>query len=185
MKKIYPLIMCGGTGTRLWPLSRTRSPKQFQKIGGKDSLTFFQAAVQRHRGDLFYDPCIVTSLRHRGTVVNQLREIQSGFSIICEPMGRNTGPAVLAAAHALASRDANAVILVIPADHIIEGDLTPTIEAQVTRSQLDGSSALASRRAAPRPGSVTSWAATRCPACPDCATSRASSRSRPLPRLRR
>ena len=44
----------------------------------------------RHKGDHFHDPCIVTSLRHRGTVVSQLREIQSGFEIICEPMGRNT-----------------------------------------------------------------------------------------------
>lgn len=135
MKKIYPLILCGGTGTRLWPLSRTRSPKQFQKIGGKDSLTFFQAAVQRHRGDLFFDPCVVTSLRHRGTAVSQLRDIQSSFSIICEPMGRNTGPAVLAAAHALNGRDPNAVILVIPADHIIEGDINEAIEAQIDAVQ--------------------------------------------------
>ena len=90
MRKIFPLILCGGSGTRLWPISRTRSPKQFQKIGGKNSLTFFQSAIMRHRGEHFHDPCIVTSLRHRGTVVNQLREIQCGFEIICEPMGRNT-----------------------------------------------------------------------------------------------
>lgn len=130
MKKIYPLILCGGSGTRLWPISRTRSPKQFQKIGGKDSMTFFQSAIQRHRGDHFHDPCIVTSLRHRGTVVSQLREIQSGSRIICEPMGRNTGPAVLATAHTLFGRDPNAVILVIPADHVIEGEINQTILAQ-------------------------------------------------------
>ncbi|MFV2054409.1 mannose-1-phosphate guanylyltransferase [Aliiroseovarius sp. YM-037] len=131
MKKIYPLILCGGSGTRLWPLSRTRSPKQFQKIGGKNSLTFFQTAIQRHRGERFHEPCIVTNLRHRGTVVSQLREIQSGSQIICEPMGRNTGPAVLAAAHAMNSRDPNAIILVIPADHVIEGDINETIFSQV------------------------------------------------------
>lgn len=131
MKKIYPLILCGGSGTRLWPLSRTRSPKQFQKIGGKNSLTFFQSAIMRHKGDHFHDPCIVTSLRHRGTVVSQLREIQCGSQIICEPMARNTGPAVLAAAHTLFGQDPNAVILVIPADHVIDGDVNSAIVAQI------------------------------------------------------
>lgn len=131
MRKIYPLILCGGSGTRLWPISRTRSPKQFQKIGGKNSLTFFQAAIQRHKGEHFHDPTIVTSLRHRGTVVSQLREIQTGSRIICEPMGRNTGPAVLAAAHTLYGYDRNAVILVIPADHVIEGEVNETIVRQI------------------------------------------------------
>lgn len=131
MKKIYPLILCGGSGTRLWPISRTRGPKQFQKIGGKNSLTFFQSAIMRHKGEQFHDPCIVTSLRHRGTVVSQLRDIQSGCEIICEPMARSTGPAVLAAAHTLFGRDPNAVILVIPADHVIDGDVNSTIISHI------------------------------------------------------
>lgn len=131
MTKIYPLILCGGSGTRLWPISRTRSPKQFQKIGGRNSLTFFQTAIMRHKDERFHDPCIVTSLRHRGTVVSQLRDIQSGSQIICEPMARSTGPAVLAAAHTLYGQDPNAVILVIPADHVIDGDLNTPITAQV------------------------------------------------------
>ncbi|MEM9972056.1 MAG: sugar phosphate nucleotidyltransferase [Pseudomonadota bacterium] len=126
-KKIYPLILCGGSGTRLWPLSRTRSPKQFQRVGGKDSLTFFQSAIKRHQGSDFHAPVIVTSLRHRGTVISQLRDIQCDSQLICEPMGRNTGPAVLAAAHTLHGRDPNAVILVIPADHVIEGEINAEI----------------------------------------------------------
>ena len=125
--RIYPLIICGGTGTRLWPLSRTASPKQFQRISGPDSLTFFQAAVQRHRGAQYHEPCIVTGAQHRGTVARQLREIQSGGRILCEPMGRNTGPAVLAAARLLMEEDPEAVVVVIPADHVIEGPLTRTI----------------------------------------------------------
>ncbi len=125
--KIYPLILCGGSGTRLWPISRTRSPKQFQRVGGKDTLTFFQSAIKRHEGPDFHPPVIVTSLRHRGTVINQLRNIQAEHQLICEPMGRNTGPAVLAAAHTLHGRDPNAVILVIPADHVIDGDINSTI----------------------------------------------------------
>ncbi|MCC1494901.1 mannose-1-phosphate guanylyltransferase [Cognatishimia sp. F0-27] len=129
MSRIYPLIICGGKGTRLWPISRTQSPKQFQKIAGEDSMTFFQVAVQRHRGPLYHDPVIVTGVTHRGTVVKQLREIQSGSQIICEPMGRNTGPAVLAAAHAILRKDPDAVFVVVPADHVIEGSLSETIEA--------------------------------------------------------
>ena len=58
-KKIYPLILCGGSGTRLWPISRTRSPKQFQRVGGKDTLPFFQSAIKRHEGDAFHAPVIV------------------------------------------------------------------------------------------------------------------------------
>ncbi len=135
MTTIYPLIICGGKGTRLWPLSRTQSPKQFQKISGPDSMTFFQVAVQRHRGAVYQDPVIVTGVTHRGTVVKQLREVQSGAQIICEPMGRNTGPAVLAAAHAISRKDPNAIFVVVPADHIIEGPLTETIEACIPAAQ--------------------------------------------------
>lgn len=133
--KIHPLIICGGTGTRLWPLSRSASPKQFQRISGPDSLTFFQAAVQRHRGAQYHAPCIVTGERHRGTVARQLREIQSGGRIICEPAGRNTGPAVLAAARALMEDDPEAVVVVIPADHMIEGPLTETITSCLAGAQ--------------------------------------------------
>ncbi|WP_425100796.1 mannose-1-phosphate guanylyltransferase [Tropicibacter sp. S64] len=135
MTTIYPLIICGGKGTRLWPLSRTQSPKQFQKISGPESSTFFQVAVQRHTGPIYNDPVIVTGVTHRGTVVKQLREIQSNAQIICEPMGRNTGPAVLAAAHAISRKDPNALFVVVPADHIISGPLTETIEACIPAAQ--------------------------------------------------
>ncbi|MFW2544247.1 mannose-1-phosphate guanylyltransferase [Primorskyibacter sp. 2E107] len=135
MTTIYPLIICGGKGTRLWPLSRTQSPKQFQKISGPESSTFFQVAVQRHSGPVYNDPVIVTGVTHRGTVVKQLREIQSNAQIICEPMGRNTGPAVLAAAHAISRKDPNALFVVVPADHIISGPLTETIEACIPAAQ--------------------------------------------------
>ncbi len=127
MTRVYPLIICGGNGTRLWPLSRTQSPKQFQKVGGPESLTFFQTAVQRHCGTIWEDPVIVTGAQHRGTVVQQLREIQVPATIICEPEGRNTGPAVLAAAELLMQDDPDAIIVVIPADHVIEGPLSETI----------------------------------------------------------
>ena len=129
MTRVYPLIICGGNGTRLWPVSRTQSPKQFQKVGEADSLSFFQAAVQRHRGAGYEAPVIVSAVRHRDTIAAQLAEIDVAAEVIHEPMWRNTGPAVLAAAFTLVARDPDALMVVVPADHVIEGDLNATIMA--------------------------------------------------------
>ena len=129
MADVYPLIICGGNGTRLWPVSRTQSPKQFQQVGDGDSLTFFQSAVQRHRGPGYEAPLVVSSVRHRDTVTAQLAAIDCPAQVIHEPMGRNTGPAVLAAALILQAQDPDALMVVVPADHVIDGDLTSTIMA--------------------------------------------------------
>lgn len=129
MTNIHPLIICGGNGTRLWPVSRTQSPKQFQKVGDATTRTFFQEAVLRHQGPGYQQPSIVSSIRHRATVSAQLAEIGSPASVIHEPMGRNTGPAVLAAALTLHAADPDALMVVVPADHVIEGDLNGTIMA--------------------------------------------------------
>ncbi|APX14283.1 mannose-1-phosphate guanylyltransferase [Tateyamaria omphalii] len=129
MTRITPLIICGGNGTRLWPISRRHSPKQFQRIGGPESMTFFQAAVQRHRGTTFAEPVIVTGRIHQGTVRKQLQELQVSARIICEPMGRNTGPAVLAAAEVMYAEDPDTIFVVVPADHVIEGDLATPMAA--------------------------------------------------------
>ena len=136
MKKVYPLIICGGKGSRMWPISRTQSPKQFQKIGGPQSVTFFQAAVSRHRGALYHDPCIVTGTHLRGMVAQQLREIQSAATFtLCEPVGRNTGPAVLAAAYKILQQDPDAVFVVVPADHVIEGNLDTVIASCLSAAE--------------------------------------------------
>jgi len=127
MANIHPLVICGGNGTRLWPMSRTDSPKQFQRIGDGASATFFQAAVERHRGAGFEQPVIVSSVRQRNTVAAQLAAINCAADLIYEPMGRNTGPAVLAAALTLHARNPEALVLVVPADHVIEGDINTTI----------------------------------------------------------
>lgn len=126
---ITPLILCGGTGSRLWPLSRTEQPKQFQPTGGPGSPSFFQATVQRHRGTGFGDPIVVTSARLSMIVARQLREIQIRARIIGEPMGRNTGPAVLAAALDALTRDPDAMLLILPSDHMIGGDLSSAVLA--------------------------------------------------------
>jgi mannose-1-phosphate guanylyltransferase/mannose-6-phosphate isomerase len=130
MTVIHPLIICGGNGTRLWPVSRTQSPKQFQKVGGPDTRTFFQEAVLRHVGEGYAEPTIVSGMRHRATLAAQLREIGVTARVILEPMGRNTGPAVLAAALTLVARDPDSLMVVVPADHVINGDINRTILGQ-------------------------------------------------------
>ncbi|MFT5341308.1 MAG: mannose-1-phosphate guanylyltransferase/mannose-6-phosphate isomerase [Paracoccaceae bacterium] len=131
MTLITPLIICGGNGTRLWPMSRTQSPKQFQKVDEAEGLTFFQSAVQRHRGEGYDTPVIVSSVRHSQTVAEQLSEIECDAQVILEPMGRNTGPAVLAAAIKIYAQNPDAIMVVVPADHVIDGDLNRTIKAMV------------------------------------------------------
>lgn len=127
MTDITPLILCGGSGSRLWPLSRSEQPKQFQTTGGPGSPTFFQSTVQRHRGAGFGDPVVVTNARQSMIVARQLREIQTRARIIGEPVGRNTGPAVLAAALDALTRDPDAKLLVLPSDHMITGDLSAAV----------------------------------------------------------
>lgn len=137
MIKITPVILCGGSGTRLWPQSRTQSPKQFQPTGGPGSLTYFQATIQRHRGARFNDPVVVTGRRHTEAVYRQLQQIQCDAKVMAEPVARNTGPAVLAAAMRLHAADPDAIMLVLPADHVIKGPLNTYIEG-MAKAANDG-----------------------------------------------
>lgn len=115
---IYPVILCGGAGTRLWPLSRRTQPKQFARLVGDDSL--FQRAARLASGDDYAAPLVVTGDPFRFTVAEQLGDIgQSPSAILIEPDGRNTAPAIAAAALWLAERDPDALLLVLPSDHLI------------------------------------------------------------------
>ncbi|HEY9040379.1 MAG TPA: mannose-1-phosphate guanylyltransferase/mannose-6-phosphate isomerase [Roseovarius sp.] len=115
---IHPILLCGGSGTRLWPLSRKSYPKQFARLMGDESL--FQASARRLSGDGFAAPLIVTGDPFRFIVTEQLAQTeQAPQGILIEPEGRNTAPAVLAAALWLAERDAEALMLVAPSDHVI------------------------------------------------------------------
>ena len=116
--QIHPLLLCGGSGTRLWPLSRASYPKQFARITGAGSL--FQAAAQRLSGPGFAPPVIVTGNDFRFIVTEQLAACAiAPRAIVIEPEGRNTAPAVLAAALVLAAEDPQALILAAPSDHVI------------------------------------------------------------------
>ncbi len=123
MAGLYPIILCGGSGSRLWPSSRRESPKQFQPIGGGQTTSFLQATLQRHTASGIEPPMLVTNRRYAPLVHQQLQEIQCSGELLCEPIGRNTGPAVLAASLRIAERDPDAVVVVLPSDHAIKGDM--------------------------------------------------------------
>lgn len=115
---IYPLLLCGGSGTRLWPLSRKSYPKQFAKLTGDDSL--FQASAERLSGEGFAPPIVITGSDFRFIVIEQLaaKEIDAS-AILIEPEGKNTAPAILASALVLHEQSPGALMLVAPSDHVI------------------------------------------------------------------
>ena len=116
---IVPVILCGGSGTRLWPLSRKMLPKQFLPLVTKRSM--FQETALRARSLLrARAPYVVCNDEHRFLVAEQLRELEcSDATLLLEPVGRNTAPALAAAALAIADTDPGSVMLVLPADHVI------------------------------------------------------------------
>jgi mannose-1-phosphate guanylyltransferase/mannose-1-phosphate guanylyltransferase/mannose-6-phosphate isomerase len=117
--RIYPVVLSGGSGTRLWPMSREAYPKQLLPLVSEFSLlqeTARRVAVPA----LFHAPLFVCNEEHRFIVAEQLR--QAGIApsaIVLEPVGRNTAPAVCVAALLLVKDDPNALMLVLPSDHII------------------------------------------------------------------
>jgi mannose-1-phosphate guanylyltransferase / mannose-6-phosphate isomerase len=117
MSLIFPVIICGGVGSRLWPLSRKSLPKQFASIFGDQSL--FHQAVNRTNRVGFANPIIVTSEELRFLAQKQLSELDVEGTIILEPKGKNTAPAVFVAALHASKRQADALVLVMPSDHHI------------------------------------------------------------------
>jgi mannose-1-phosphate guanylyltransferase/mannose-6-phosphate isomerase len=115
---IFPVLLCGGSGTRLWPLSRKSYPKQFADVVGNESL--FQASARRFTGEGFAEPLVVTGDPFRFIVTEQLDEIGvSPSGILIEPEGRNTAPAAAAAALFAMAQDVDAMILLVPSDHAV------------------------------------------------------------------
>ncbi|MFV0244820.1 MAG: mannose-1-phosphate guanylyltransferase/mannose-6-phosphate isomerase [Qingshengfaniella sp.] len=119
---IHPVILCGGSGTRLWPLSRRDYPKQFSPLFNDDSL--FQATVRRFSGPDFAQPVILSQSDFRFLVAEQLSATGvTQATILLEPEARNTAPAILCAALHLAARDqGDALMAVAPSDHVIHDE---------------------------------------------------------------
>jgi mannose-1-phosphate guanylyltransferase / mannose-6-phosphate isomerase len=140
--KITPVILCGGSGTRLWPLSRQHFPKQFLKLVG--DATLFQQSVSRaialENDDIQIEEIlIVTNEKHRFLVLEQLDELKINLPtrILLEPEPKNTAPALTLAAFAAQDTNSNSVLIVTPADHYVK-DLNLFIQAMHEAIQAAG-----------------------------------------------
>ena len=121
-KNIIPIILCGGKGTRLWPLSRESYPKQFLSLYGENNKSLLQKTYERIANIKgIQDPIIICNEEHRFLVAEQMRNINvNPMAIILEPEGRNTAPAIALGTFKAMEEDENSILLVLSADHIIK-----------------------------------------------------------------
>src|SRR5512140_2955759 len=115
--KIIPLLLAGGSGTRLWPVSRDAMPKQFLPLVGERST--YQQALARGTGELFAPPIVMTSNEFRFFAQSQAADLGIDATIVLEPLRRDSGPAIAAGAALARRRDPQAVGLALAADHVI------------------------------------------------------------------
>lgn len=117
---MLPVIMCGGSGSRLWPLSRTHYPKQFLKVVGQRSL-LQETLARLPQGTNFLDPeaLVISNCEHRFLVAEQLRELGANYRLFLEPLGRNTAAAIAVATLDAFQNNPEEVLLVLSADHVI------------------------------------------------------------------
>ena len=118
MTKIVPVLLAGGAGTRLWPVSRDALPKQFLPLVGERS-TYQETLLRVADAELFAPPIVITGADFRFFARRQAEELGIDATVVIEPMRRDSGPAVAAAAALARSRDPDAVVLALAADHVI------------------------------------------------------------------
>jgi mannose-1-phosphate guanylyltransferase/mannose-6-phosphate isomerase len=136
--KIYPVILSGGAGTRLWPLSRAVMPKQLLPLV-TDKTMLQETALRVRNWSGLMAPLVVCGNDHRFLVAEQLREVGiTPHGILLEPVGRNTAPAVTAAARHLVASDPDAIMLVLPADHVIEKNEAFRVAVERASRLVDG-----------------------------------------------
>ncbi len=128
--KLQPVILAGGSGTRLWPLSRDSFPKQFIKFNSSSDLSFLQKTQLRLNGvDNIDNPIIICNEQHRFIVAEQMREINTKTNaIILEPYGRNTAPAIAVAALEASQKNQNSTLIILSSDHEIK-KINPFLKA--------------------------------------------------------
>ena len=115
-RQVWPILLAGGTGTRLWPMSRGLFPKQFMAL--ESDGTMLADAAKRLDGPLFAPPIAIVNDDHRFIAGEQLRHA-APEAIVLEPVGRNTAVAAAVAALMVAERDPQGIMLLAPADHVI------------------------------------------------------------------
>ena len=115
---VRPVIMCGGSGTRLWPASRETFPKQFAPIIGEKS-TFQETLLRVNDPALFGKPVVITNKAHRFMVERQMHEIGIDCDILLEPVARDSGPAIIASSLFVAQASPEALVLILAADHMV------------------------------------------------------------------
>lgn len=131
-REVYPVLLCGGSGTRLWPLSRAAYPKQLLPL--LSDRTMLQETLLRTANSSFAPPLMLGSEEHRFLIAEQMAEMNvSPFRIVLEPARRNTAPALAVAALMLTAADPHAIMFVQPSDHLIAD--TEALRALVRRAQ--------------------------------------------------
>ena len=136
-QRIIPLLLAGGTGTRLWPVSRDAMPKQFLPLVGKQS-TYQQALARVASPDLFEPPIVMTSDAFRFFARHQAEELGIKATVVLEPMRRDSAPAIAAGAALARDRNPDAIVLAIAADHVI---LDTDLFEEACRTARDGAAA--------------------------------------------
>ncbi len=121
---IYPVILCGGSGTRLWPLSRKSFPKQFLSLNSKNKYSLLQQTQKRINDfENFSSPILICNEEHRFIAAEQMREIDTNpNSIILEPVGKNTAPSIVLAALQSLKFNENPTLLILSSDHLMTCD---------------------------------------------------------------
>ena len=123
--KLLPIILCGGSGTRLWPLSRRSFPKQYLSINNKKNSSFLQITIKRIKELKNSEhPIVICNEEHRFITAEQLRQIKvNPGSILLEPISRNTAPAIAVSALKSMSEDNDPILLIMPSDHLITNEV--------------------------------------------------------------
>ncbi|WP_431289948.1 mannose-1-phosphate guanylyltransferase/mannose-6-phosphate isomerase [Burkholderia cepacia] len=117
---LHPIILCGGSGSRLWPMSRRNYPKQYLTIAGEQTLVQ-QTVLRANEVPSIASPIVIANNEHRFLVAEQLQHTGVSLrAIVLEPFGRNTAPAIAIAAQIALRNDPDALLLVLPSDHIVQ-----------------------------------------------------------------
>ena len=139
--KVLPIILCGGSGTRLWPLSRRSFPKQYLSINNKKNSSFLQITIKRIKKLKNSEhPIVICNEEHRFITAEQLRQIKvNPSSILLEPISRNTAPAIAVSALKSISEGNDPILLIMPSDHLITNEVNFIKSIEKAKcSALDG-----------------------------------------------